>query len=402
MNLRKLSAEARKLQMVGYYYYYYDDFKPSLTYDHSPVYGFPMATSLLSKDRITIIDCKGTCGVSSPTTALVLPEGAEKISTWNDMYPHSWFSDSPHVDMENEKEEDKTLDYKGQMGMKKYSARDGLYCYDANINLDEEKVPWEGTMKPLKDYQCYAKCAAGGGEGCSGLYSGFDGPESNALCLTQQMCQYVCDQLEGCGSIDMHKSRDRCFLNKKSECETHTDQLLMDPNYVLLIKGAEMNDEQAGSTADKFPRQLGTDYGFSWGDLLRFKPVQFKSGGTFKLCFCDASLTKDGVCMTEKDYKIEVGTIHASGVSCLIADPKLQRVSCTPQAHGGLRCYEHMDAPMPEAPQIGVAQLPTEEMMPPLDISTLCMFMPEEEARRDPRCQTVAGFQSTDPLRKKA
>jgi hypothetical protein len=399
---RKL-AMSRKLALpLGYYYYYYDDFEPSLTYDHSPVFGFPMATSLLSKDRITIIDCKGTCGVSSPTTALVLPEGAEKISTWNDLYPHSWFSDSPHVDKENPKEADKTLDYKSQMGMQKYSARDGFYCYDANINLDEAKVPWEGTMKPLKDYQCYAKCASGGGEGCSGLYSGFDGPESNALCLDQQMCQYVCDQLGECGSIDMHKSRDRCFLNKKSECETHTEQLLMDPNYVLLIKGAEYNDEQAGTTADAFPRELGTDYGFSWGDLLRFKPVQFKSGGTFKLCFCDATLTADGVCMTEKDYKIEVGTIHASGVSCLIADPKLQRVSCTPQAHGGLRCYEHMDAPMPEAPQIGVAQLPTDEMMPPLDISTLCMFMPEEEARLDPRCQTSAGFQSTGPLRKKA
>ena len=114
--------------------------------------------------------------------------------------------------------------------------------------------------------------------------------------------------------------------------QTPLVQLLMDPNYVLLIKGAEYNDEQAGTTADAFPRELGTDYGFSWGDLLRFKPVQFKSGGTFKLCFCDATLTADGVCMTEKDYKIEVGTIHASGVSCLIADPKLQRVSCTPQA----------------------------------------------------------------------
>ena len=26
------------------------------------------------------------------------------------------------------------------MGMKKYSVREGFYCYDANINLDEEKV----------------------------------------------------------------------------------------------------------------------------------------------------------------------------------------------------------------------------------------------------------------------
>merc|ERR1719262_11069 len=175
------------------------------------------------------------------------------------------------------------------------------------------------------------------------------------------MCQYMCDQLDDCGSIDMHKKRSRCFLNKKSECDTHTDQLLKDPNYVLLIKGAELNDEQAGTTADKYPRQLGTekrelgtDYGFSWGSLMRFKHVQFKSGGTFKLCFCDASLTKDGACMVEKDYKTEVGTIHASGVSCLIKDPKLQRVSCTPQAHGGLRCYEHIDAPMPDAPVVAL------------------------------------------------
>ena len=61
-----------------------------------------------------------------------------------------------------------------------------------------------------------------------------------------------------------------------------------------------------------------------------------------------------------------------------------------------------MDAPTPEAPQIGIAELPSDEAMPPLDISTLCMFMPEEEARLDPRCQATAGFQSTDPLRKKA
>merc|ERR1719460_2783834 len=95
------------------------------------------------------------------------------------------------------------------------------YCYDANINVDDKKVPWEGTMKPLADYQCYNKCASGGGEGCDGLYSGYDGPESNALCLDQQMCQYMCDQLEDCGSIDMHKKRSRCFLNKKDECDTH-------------------------------------------------------------------------------------------------------------------------------------------------------------------------------------
>merc|ERR1719386_342548 len=103
---------------------------------------------------------------------------------------------------------------------------------------------------------------------------------------------------------------------------------------------------------------------------------------------------------TEKDYKIEVGTIHASGVSCLIKNPKLQRVSCEDQFHGGWRCYEHMEAPRPPPPVIGITPLPVPEYVTDLDINTLCRFMPEEEAKADPRCQTVAGFQSTNPLRK--
>ena len=42
--------------------------------------------------------------------------------------------------------------------------------------------------------------------------------------------------------------------------------------------------------------------------MLRFKPIQFKSGGTFKLCFCDSTILGSGsVCSTERDYKIEVG-----------------------------------------------------------------------------------------------
>merc|ERR1712216_475085 len=54
--------------------------------------------------------------------------------------------------------------------------------------------------------------------------------------------------------------------------------------------------------------------------LLRFKGITFASGGTFKLCFCDSSLLGgSSACKSEADYSVEVGTIHASGVSCLIA-----------------------------------------------------------------------------------
>ena len=151
-------------------------------------------------------------------------------------------------------------------------------------------------------------------------------------------------------------------------------------------------------------RQLlaAKDPGISWDKILRFRDVEFTSGGKFKLCFCDSSLLPGvgRVCATERDYTIEVGMIHSSGVSCLISNPQLQRVSCTPQMHGGLRCYSFMDAPSFEPPMIGVTELGDGEVLTPSSISANCLFMPEEEARANPACQTVAAFQSTDPLRK--
>jgi len=375
----------------------------SLTYHHPRVGDFT-PTSLLSGDRITIIDCKGTCGVSSPTTALVQPLHADKISTWNDLYPYSWFVDAPHGDAENKDEN--TLDYAYSKDMKMYTTHDNQYCSEGNIDLDTAEVPFEGIFRKIKEHQCYTKCSKNAPcEGddcfCNGLYSSYDGPESNALCADTQLCQYMCDQLEGCTSIDMHKDIDRCFLNMGCNMQTG---LKSDPNYMLLIKNKEANDEQAGTTsAAGGGRRLlpGKEQGFSWNKMLRFKPVEFKSGGTFKLCFCDSTILGPGeVCSTEKDYKIEVGTIHASGVSCLIKNPKLQRVSCEDQFHGGWRCYEHMEAPRPPPPVIGITPLPVPGYVTDLEIDTLCRFMPEEEAAADPRCQTVAGYQSTDPLRK--
>jgi hypothetical protein len=477
----------------------------SLTFEHSPVFGFT-ATKLLSEDRITIIDCKGTCGVSSPTTALVEPADAHKIETWSHFAPWSWFVDLPHIDEGNPYDMGKSINYAASSVAKRYNVREGFYCPLANINLDSANVPFDGTLRSIKNHQCFTKCSLNApcisGVGtpefpasdesdcfCNGMYSGYDGEESNALCADVQLCQYMCDQLEDCVSIDMHVSLPRCFLNVKSECTTHEETLMRDPNYVLLVKGAESNDEQGWTNIDRTfappgPPGMGgggmsdlctepmvaqclaaclpfeacmedmndptcmnipdmcffecsayadciegmlgrrlkarraqglgkrpkerrllpaSDYGFSWDKMLRFKPIQFKSGGTFKLCFCDSSLLGPGeVCSSEKDYKIEIGTLHASGVSCLIANPKLQRVACTDQMHGGLRCYEHLDeAPRPDAPVIGMTDLPVEDIVSPLSITTMCAFMPEEEARSDPRCQGVAGFQSTDPLRKR-
>jgi hypothetical protein len=103
------------------------------------------------------------------------------------------------------------------------------------------------------------------------------------------------------------------------------------------------------------------DLGYSWGQMIRFDKLTFTTGGTFKLCFCDSALigAVSTPCLTKKDYAIEVGKVHSSGVSCLLSQPKLQRAECETMYHGvepkPLRCY---------------SGIPVPELMPPLLIST--------------------------------
>jgi hypothetical protein len=387
----------------------------SLAYEHNPV-PFFTATKLLTRDRITVIDCKGTCGVSSPTTAVTScgaakGEDCSKIETWNDYGPYSWFVDLPSIDRDNKIGEQ--LEYHPAKKLDgKYMAKDGFFCPQGNIDLDKDPqgktrhFPFGGIKRPLKEHQCFTKCSLNAPCEdddcyCDGHYSGYDAEESNALCASKDLCEYLCDNTPGCGSIDMHKTLPRCFLNMESQCSSmNEDYLAPDFNYELLVPSVDSNDEQAGAPGSR--RLLpAADLGFSWENLMRFRDITFKSGGTFKLCFCDSTiLGSRSVCSSEKDYKIEVGTIHASGVSCLIANPKLQRVSCEDQKWGGLRCYSFMDAPKPPPPLIGLTEYQSAETVTVSSISANCLFMPEEEARNDPMCQAVAAFQSTDPTRK--
>jgi len=84
------------------------------------------------------------------------------------------------------------------------------------------------------------------------------------------------------------------------------------------------------------------DPGVSWGEMLRFKDLQFSSGGEFKLCFCDSDLLEgaNAVCNGPEDYTIEVGKIHATGLQCLLSNPKMTRGTCVKQHYDGLRCYD--------------------------------------------------------------
>jgi len=135
-------------------------------------------------------------------------------------------------------------------------------------------------------------------------------------------------------------------------------EMKADASYKVLIKlGSTANLEQNTMYTIPLTGQSGTsilpvnDTGYSWEKMLRFPLMEFTSGGTFKLCFCDSSIS---VCKSEKDYSVEIGTIHSSGVSCLIAKEELQRVSCLSTYHGSsLRCYQPpMEAPNPVPPPI--------------------------------------------------
>ena len=52
--------------------------------------------------------------------------------------------------------------------------------------------------------------------------------------------------------------------------------------------------------------------------------------------------------------EVEIGTVHVSGVSCLIEEPKFQRGVCVEQYHGGMRCYKTV-APVGSAELLGKA-----------------------------------------------
>jgi hypothetical protein len=316
---------------------------------------FSSSAHLLSKDRITVIDSLGTCGLSSPSASVQLPEGATDIKTWAAWAPWSYFQDEPWDDDQNDQDLGKVVEKRDPAAPMDYNVRPGMYCPEHNMDLDDLAVPMSGVAMHVKEHQCYTKCAlkapcTGANCFCDGYFSGFDDLSSNAICGNQALCQYVCDNTDGCKSIDMHTNGNRCFLNSES-CGLHQDSLApaADGSYNLLIKRTDPNDEQR--RLEGHGANVKEDY--SWDKMLRFKPLKIATGGTFKVCFCDSTLLSEGsVCSTESDFSIEVGTIHSSGVSCLLERPALQRVSCVEQRWGGLRCYESYDAPAPQLERV--------------------------------------------------
>jgi hypothetical protein len=349
---------------------------PDLTYD---------GKELLSKDRVMVIDCGGTCGVSGPTDKVT---GFDKVGMWNDLLPFSYFQDAPWNDDQNDPVNvvTATTPMPTPEGYSYEVTYDSSYYAGLNVDISTPQVAIDGVLQPLKSFQCYTMCGISECEGpwckCSGYLSGIDGPSSNALCADRETCQYLCDQVD-CQAIDMSKTADRCFLNTLPKLSDGTidsakaleDHLAVDAGYQIIsqlppnsgpssrkLKGHD--DDKDDDDDDEKPEALlpPVDLGYSWKQILRFKDLTFTTGGTFKLCFCDSTLLGGAAtpCLTKKDYSVEVGKVHSSGVSCLLSQPKLQRAVCEEMKHGDspkpLRCYSGK-APMLTPPLIMSTQV---------------------------------------------
>jgi hypothetical protein len=316
---------------------------------------------------IMVIDNFGACGLSAPAKAVALPDNA----TWSSFYPRSLFHDAPA--------EDKLDPNRPKSGIEHldYEVLPASYCAGGNLDLNAYKIPLFGQMRSAALHSCASKCSAECKEKdpelchCEGYFSGYDTETSNALCADVYLCEYICNNIEECTSIDMHASLPRCFLN--SRCPKQE----VSADYGI---------------RSKVPHARRTkDLGYSHGQLLRFEPLTFTTGGTFKLCFCDSALLgASGTCSKTADFSVQVGTIHSSGVSCLLREPKLQRVDCVPQFHGGMRCYGSQPVPTIDVYELAESIFgpapapPTEEQ-----ITTYCLMMPQEVRAANAECEHV-------------
>jgi hypothetical protein len=311
------------------------------------------AGGLSAKDRILVAPCGSPC---PPADAVQLDGGWWQLAARN-----AKFLDPPNGDPEP------VLKPRSFVDVHITPMR---YCPG---NLDRASL-MGSTADKINAARCYTKCA----EGCvgptcfcDGYMSGYDGPDSEALCGDQETCEDLC-ALTGCGSIDMHKTLPRCFLNTDScvaksgipvdPFSTPLDETAVDPNYNLLTEKVdecgeamlrddrrEFTDEEkcgffapqgccfaAGRCAKCAPGPLPGQL-----EVLEFGPFSVPAG-TYQVCACDASLggAVGSPCRKYEDFTIDLGTLHSSGVQCLLGDTRMARATCTSQSLGGFRCEE--------------------------------------------------------------
>jgi hypothetical protein len=296
-------------------------------------------------DRIMIVDCQATCGVSSPADGVTLEGKSATLHTSNTFVAQNDLFDA---------EDDERMMVDLPSELRTYTTVISHYC--KGNNLGEEELG-----EDVWNHQCHSKCSKDPTiEGCGGYSEDVDHEDNTALCMSEAQCREACSLNQDCYGIDMWAGGNRCFLNRKGTaedgCKTQYENADLGPSTSWTFLAKE------GSSV---MRKLKTGDGLSTTEVLRFKPIEFETGGSYKVCFCDSSLLPAGQqhCHAESDYDVEVGSLIVSGVSCLLQETDFRRRTCYGMFHGGLACSEDIEYPTIEVKET-TATLPSTQATP--------------------------------------
>jgi hypothetical protein len=331
-------------------------------------------------DRIMVIDCYGSCGITKASAYALIGEPV----------PANAFIDRPSLPTA-------PADLVVPMSTyKTYNKLAGKYCA-GNLAATPDTN--------MAGHRCFKKCfedapCEGDSCFCDGYIPGYDTEDSDSICLERQQCEWLCELTPGCHSVDMHKTLNRCFLNTDS-CDV--DTAIPTADYDLLVKAPTDDNTRrllargrSLTTAQVRELLAAKDPGISWEKVLRYRDVKITSAGKYKLCFCDSDLLDGALCRTPADYSIEIGTVHATGLQCLLSNPKMTRGTCLSQYFGGLRCYDEAvpDITVPTQ-YLGIPD-PSGQTWDSLTTMMMgfCQYAPAEDAAVFPFC---AQYRTSNP-----
>eukprot|EP00451_Oxyrrhis_marina_P008864 CAMPEP_0204308410 /NCGR_PEP_ID=MMETSP0469-20131031/492_1 /ASSEMBLY_ACC=CAM_ASM_000384 /TAXON_ID=2969 /ORGANISM="Oxyrrhis marina" /LENGTH=2034 /DNA_ID=CAMNT_0051287889 /DNA_START=36 /DNA_END=6140 /DNA_ORIENTATION=+ len=183
--------------------------------------------------------------------------------------------------------------------VRNYVVEASMVC-EGNVDIHAITLKLDGVDQSLSVHGCYDKCSVNAPcEGdncyCDGLFSGFDGPTSNALCVSENECAYLCDRVAGCTGYDMHKTLNRCFLNQAGCTKVaSTTYDIYEARTVL-----QVGDVQATTVCPENRNAVAIQYIKFWDDVdhnfdfprvvVCGKEITFADGLTVYYCADDAA-----------------------------------------------------------------------------------------------------------------
>jgi len=332
-----------------------------------------LGTGLVPKDnRIMITACTSSCGAASPSSSAYIHGYQASQEMYNFWLPHYLQTDDPQNSTE--------------YGYVVPGERRGIkFARYQNMGCDSDYLTF---LDSSYDHLLCSECATStSNAACAkGYFASTDGSDSMAYCMTAQQAHDIM-QAGGANSFVRNSAAaaEKRFYFYTSCGEGGEDHRTAD------FSGSQYDlyweSDEADAATGTVPTSCDNDAD-SWNAIIRWSGLSFESGGEYKVCMCEDD------CQEASDYNIEVGKIHVSGVSCLLAEPVYQNGCCKETTldqygYGGYSCWSGECPTWPTCSPSNAAPMghDVEAYTPPntaLTPQTNCENTPEE-----PECTTV-------------